>query len=147
MGLMNDSDREGLYKEYAEAGALCRSYEAHARTSMVLFVPFAVATIAFIFGISESPKANLVLSILGVIFSAATLAVLYRTREFNSIAHDRTLELEQELGFAVFTRLKARFADNWWLPSIKVTYMAVVSCFLAVFAWALGLACLALKGT
>ena len=128
----DSTDRDGLYKEYAEAGALCRSYESHARTSMVLFVPFATASIAFVFGLSKSVVANVLLCSLGILFSAATMVVLFRTREFNSIANGRAREIEASVGFSVYSRLDGRFKDSW-LPSIKVTYMWVVGFFLACF--------------
>ena len=107
----------------------------HARAS-ALFVPFATATIAFV-SPSKSHMANVLLSVLGIIFSLATLIVLYRTREFNHIANERALEIESAVGFNLYSRLKARF-KNSSLPSIKITYMLVVGCFLISFTVALG---------
>jgi hypothetical protein len=139
---MNDEpDREGQFKEYAEAGALCRSYEAHARTSMVLFVSFATATLAFIFGLAKPDAANVILAVLGIIFGAATLIVLFRTREFNRIANVRARELEKQLGLLVYSRLEERFKPNRFLPSIKKTYMFVVVCYVVVFIWVAGHVC------
>jgi hypothetical protein len=125
--------KDTLYHEYSEAGALCRSYEQHARTSMSLFIPFATATMAYILVNTSSVVADIILSGVGIIFSIVTFVVIYRVREFNHIANTRAVEIEMKLGMSLYQRLNGRFKENYIIPGNKTALIWLVGIFMLAF--------------
>lgn len=134
-------NKETLWREYAEAGNLCRSYEVLARTSLAIFATFATAVVAYVLRESKQHIPNIILSLLGLIISVLTLTMMYRVREFYHVAKTRAVEIEKRLQMDLYQRLDARFKDHWITPSNKIAPMWIaalfVICFAAVLGWEL----------
>src|SRR3972149_6416998 len=98
-------NKETLWREYAEAGNLCRSYEVLSRTSLAIFATFATAVVAYLLRESTQTIPNIILSLLGLIISVLTLTMMYRVREFYHVAKTRAVEIEKELHMDLYHRL------------------------------------------
>lgn len=132
------ANKETLWREYAEAGNLCRSYEALSRTSLAIFATFATAVVAYVLRESTQSVPNIILLLLGLIISVLTLTMMYRVREFYHVAKTRAVEIEKRLHMELYQRLDTRFQDHWITPSNKIAPMWIAVLFIICFAVLLG---------
>ena len=138
---MAKNKSESLWREYGEAGNLCRSYEQLSRTSLTIFVPFATAVIAFVLRGPLEDVANILLSLLGFVLSVFTWTMLYRVREFYHVSKTRAVEIERRLGVDLYRRLDQRFKDHRITPTNKIATMWITAIFtfsfVALLIWEL----------
>jgi hypothetical protein len=131
-------NKETLWREYAEAGNLCRGYEVLSRTSLAIFATFATAVVAYVLRESTQTIPNIILSLLGLIISVLTLTMMYRVREFYHVAQTRAVEIEKKLHMDLYQRLDVRFRDHYITPSNKIAPMWIAALFTISFAGLLG---------
>jgi len=136
--ILRAGNKETLWREYAEAGNLCRSYEVLSRTSLAIFATFATAVVAYVLKESKQIIPNIILSLLGLIISVLTLTMMYRVREFYHVAKTRAVEIEKKLHMELYQGLDARFRNHWITPSNKIAPMWIAALFIVSFAVLLG---------
>lgn len=130
--------KEIQLKEYAEAASLCRSYEQLSRTGLAIFIPFAMAVIAYVLRESTQVLSNIILSLLGLIVSVFTWAIMFRVRAFYHVAKTKAIEIEKKLYMDLYQRLDTRFKGHYITPSNKIAMMWIVGIFTVSFACLLG---------
>ncbi len=126
--MKRSKNKEILLREYAEGGNLCRSYEQLSRTGLAIFIPFAMAVIAYVLRESTQVLPNIILSLLGLIVSVLTWAMMFRVRAFYHEAKTRAIEIEKKLHMDFYQRLDTRFNGHCITPSNKIALLASRAC-------------------
>lgn len=100
-------------KEYEQAGEACRNHDSLIRTGITIFGAAQAAILAVLAGQTEpNPCYTLALKILGFWLSIVVLATTYRLAHRYASYMNRAKDLEQSLGFTLYSQSQEYFQSK-----------------------------------
>ena len=124
----NDSVQVML-AEYCEAGKICRWYEHLTRTSLSVYLPFALVLVGFIEEANFGETSKVLLCVGGFIISILLINMVLRQQVYYRVYIERAKGIENKLGMLLYTE-----GENAEMPTLSLTNKNAIIIAIAVFA-------------